>query len=138
MKKLFLTLTAIAGLTLLGLTGCDHCGSGEPAIDTSKVQSAFAAASPVDKAEVEQALTAVKAGDYAGALTSLKAAAASVKLTPEQQQSLKDLVAQVQTKLGAAATEAMDKAKAAASEAAKQAGEAANKAAGDLQKAVGK
>jgi len=123
MKKLLLTLTTIASLSLLSLTGCDSGGSGSgTVIDTSKLQSAFSAASAVDKAEIEKAITSVKAGDYASALTSLNAAASNVKLTPEQQQAIKDLVAQVQSKLGSAATEAVDKAKAAATDATKAVG----------------
>jgi len=123
MKILILTLTTVAGLALLGLTGCSKSGSDAAAIDTSKLQSTFSAVAAVDKAEVEKAIGAIKSGDFASAVTSLKQAAANVKLTPEQQQAIKDTLAQVQAKLGAAATEAADKAKTAA---------------GDLQKAVGK
>ena len=120
----------IAGLAVLGLTGCSKSESGGVSIDTAKVQSAFESASAVDKAEVEKAIAAVKSGDFASAVTSLKQAAASVNITPEQKQSVQDLLAQVQAKLGAAATEAADKVKDAAGDAAKQAGE--------LPKAVGK
>ena len=130
MNKLFLTLTVIAGLGVLGLTGCTKSESGGATIDTAKLQSTFDSASAVDKAEVEKAIAAVKSGDYASAVTALKKAAASVNLTPEQKQSLQDLLTQVQAKIGAAASEAVDKAKAAAGDAAKQAG--------DLPKAVGK
>ncbi len=130
MNKLFLTLSIIAGLAAFGLTGCSKTESGGTTIDTAKVQSAFATASAVDKGEVETAIAAIKAGDYASAVAALNQAAASVNLTPEQQQSLKDLLAQVQTKLGAAAGEAVDKAKDAAGDAAKQAGDAVNKAVG--------
>jgi hypothetical protein len=122
MNKLFLAVSIIAGLAVFGLTGCSKSETGGGAtIDTAKVQSAFATASAVDKAEVEKAVTAVKAGDYATALTSLKQAAASVNLTPEQQQSLKDLLAQVQTKLSAGVGEAVSKAKDAAADAASKA-----------------
>lgn len=118
MNKLLLTVSIIAGLAVFGLTGCSKTETGTTTIDTAKVQSAFSTASAVDKAEVEKAITAVKAGDYATALTSLKQAAASVNLTPEQQQSLKDLLAQVQTKLSAGVGEAVNKAKDAAADAA--------------------
>jgi hypothetical protein len=130
MNKLFLALTITVGLSVLGLTGCSKSEPGGAAIDTAKVQSAFATASAVDKAEVEKAIAAVKSGDYASAVASLKTAAASVNITPEQKQSIEDLLAQAQAKLGAAAGEAVDKAKAAGDDAAKKAG--------DLQKAVGK
>jgi len=131
MNKLFLTLAIIAGLAVLGLTGCSKTNSDATTIDTAKVQSAFATASAVDKEEVETAIAAIKAGDYASAVTSLKQAASSVKLTPEQTQALKDLLAQAQAKLGAAAGEAVDKAKDAA-------GDAAAKVKADAEKAVGK
>ena len=123
MKKLILTLTTVAGLAMLGLAGCSKSGSDAEVIDTSKLQSTFSAVAAVDKAEVEKAIGAIKSGDFASAVTSLKQAAANVKLTPEQQQAIKDMLAQVQAKLGAAATEAADKTKTAA---------------GDLQKATGK
>ena len=128
MKKLLLTLIALTGLALFGFTGCSKSGGG---IDTSKVESAFQAVSQADKAELKNALTAIKSGDYAGALTSLKKAAANVKLTPEQQQSLKDLVAQVQSKLTESAKKAVD-------DASKAVKEGAEKAARDAQKAITK
>jgi hypothetical protein len=131
MNKLFPTLTIIAGLAASALTGCSKTNSGATTIDTAKVQSAFSTASAVDKDEIETAIAAVKAGDYASAVDSLKQAASSVNLTPEQKQSLQDLLAQAQAKLGAAATEAVDKAKTAA-------GDAAAKAKADAEKAVGK
>lgn len=131
MNKLFLTLTIIAGLAASALTGCSKTNSGATTIDTAKVQSAFATASAVDKDEVETAIAAIKAGDYASAVTSLKQAASSVNLTPEQTQALKDLLAQAQAKLGGAASEAVDKTKNAASD-------AATKAADDLKKGVSK
>jgi hypothetical protein len=131
MNKLFPTLTIIAGLAASALTGCSKTNSGATTIDTAKVQSAFSTASAVDKDEIETAIAAVKAGDYASAVDSLKQAASSVNLTPEQKQSLQDLLAQAQAKLGGAATEAVDKAKTAA-------GDAAAKARADAEKAVGK
>jgi hypothetical protein len=131
MNKLFPTLTIIAGLAASALTGCSKTNSGATTIDTAKVQSAFSTASAVDKDEIETAIAAVKAGDYASAVDSLKQAASSVNLTPEQKQSLQDLLAQAQAKLGGAATEAVDKAKTAA-------GGAAAKAKADAEKAVGK
>ena len=128
MKKLLFTLIALTGLALFGLTGCSKSGAG---IDTSKVESAFQAVSQADKAELQNALTAIKSGDYAGALASLKKAAATAKLTPEQQQSLKDLVVQVQSKLTDGAKKAVD-------DASKAVKEGAEKAASDVQKAFNK
>ena len=127
MKKLLLAITLIAGVALLSLTGCSQGGG----LDTAKVQSAFQTASAVDKAEVEKAISAVKASDYSGALASLQKAAASVTLTPEQKSAIDDLIGQVKTKLGGAAQKAVE-------DSSKAAKEGADKAAGDLQKAVGK
>lgn len=131
MNKLFPTLTIIAGLAASALTGCSKSNSGTTTIDTAKVQSAFSTARAADKDDVETAIAAIKAGDYASAVDALKQAASSVNLTPEQKQSLQDLLAQAQAKLGGAATEAVDKAKTAA-------GDAAAKAKADAEKAVGK
>jgi hypothetical protein len=125
MNKLLFTITAMAGAALLGLAGCSKTSSdfgGAAALDTSKLQAAFAAVSSVDKVEIEKAISAIKSGDYAGGVASLKTAAANLKLSPEQQQSIKELLAQAQARLGAAAGQAMDK---------------ATDAAGDLQKAGG-
>jgi cytochrome c-type biogenesis protein CcmH/NrfG len=127
MKGLLFAITAIVGFGLLGLTGCKKEGG----IDTAKVESAFQTAAAVDKTEVEKAITAVKAGEYSGALASLQKVAASVNLTPEQKSAIADLINEVKAKVGAAAKQAVD-------DASKTAQEGAGKAAGDLQKAVGK
>ena len=47
MKKLILTLTTVAGLAMLGLAGCSKSGSDAEVIDTSKLQSTFAAVAAV-------------------------------------------------------------------------------------------
>ena len=146
MKKRIITLTSIASLTVWALIGCSKNESGATTLDTAKLQSAFTAAAAVDKAEVEKAINAIKSSDYAAAVTSLKQAASNVKFPPEQQQAVKDLLAQAQAKLGASAGEMVDKAKTAAGAAAGEmadktktaAGDAAKKATDDLQKAVGK
>ncbi len=130
MKKLILTLTAIGILTALGFTGCSKNESGGTTIDTAKVQAVFAAASSADKSEVDKAIASIKNNDYPAALTALKQAAANVKLTPDQQQALKDLVAQVQAKITEAANQAIQGSKGAATD--------ATKAATDLQKSVTK
>lgn len=127
MKKIAFLTTLILSLGLLGLVGCSKGGG----VDTSKLQNAFQSASNVDKAEVEKAISAVKSGDFAGALASLQKAAASVNLTEEQKTSIQDLISQVQAKLG-------DAAKQAVSETSQAVKEGADKAAADLQKAVGK
>jgi hypothetical protein len=137
MKRILCLLAILTACATWTLTGCSKSDGG-PAIDTAKVESAFAAVKQADKAELQNALTAIKAGNYKDALTSLQKAAAGVKLTPEQQQSLKDLMAQVQAKLSGAAKEAVDSATKAVKGGADKAASEAGKAASDLQKATGK
>ncbi|MBM3858290.1 MAG: hypothetical protein FJ395_01420 [Verrucomicrobia bacterium] len=48
-------------------------------------------------------MSAIKAGDYAGALAKLQAAAAQAKLTDAQKQALQDVIAQVQKQVAAKA-----------------------------------
>lgn len=127
MKKLGFITTLVLSISLLGLVGCSKSGG----IDTTKVQSAFQTASTVDKAEVEKAITAIKAGDFAAALASLQKAVASANVTAEQKSSLQDLINEVQAKVS-------DAAKKAVSDATKAAKEGADKTATDLQKAIGK
>ena len=115
MKRLFLILAVCAGAAL-GLTACSK---SESSVDTSKVESSFESVPAADKGDLDKAITAIKSNDYATALASLKQVASNVKLTPEQQAAVKDLIAQVQAKLTAAGSQAVD---------------TANKAASDLQK----
>ena len=128
MKKRILLFTSLAAVCLACFSGCDNGGAKAAPIDTSAVTAAFSTATPADKSEIEKIITSIKASDYPTALASLKAAADKLKLTPEQQQAVKDLIAQIQSKLGADA-EALEKAKAAA-ESAKQVLTATNKPAG--------
>jgi len=115
MKKYIgmLCIVLVASAAMIG------CG-GSPA---SKVESSFASAEPSLKESAQKAVDAVKAGNYAGAAAELQALAANTKLTPEQQQAIKDLIADVQKQIQAKAAEAAESAK---------------KAMGDLQKSFGK
>jgi len=83
-----------------------------------------------DRVEIDKAITAVKAGDYAAAVASLKKAAENVQLTPDQQKAIKDLLVQVQAKLGPASGAVTEAIKKAGDEAGKAIGEAAAKALG--------
>jgi hypothetical protein len=123
MKRMFVLFTVISGLAFLAFSGCSKSGG----VDTSKVESAFTATPQADRSDVDKAVACVKSGDYPGALTSLQKAASNLKLTAEQQQALKDLIAQVQAKVGETAKKAAD-----------DASKGASKAAGDLQKSLGK
>ena len=137
MKRSLFSLTLVAVSALLAVTGCSKPDSesspegaaAAPAVDVAQIESAFSGAAEEDTGDVKKAIAAVKAGDYPAAMASLKAAASNLKFTPEQQKAVKDLLAQVQAKLGAVADQAVD--------AAKKAGEDASKAASDAVKAVG-
>ncbi len=130
MKHLLIfSLAAIAGFALFGLAGCSKGGGS---IDTSKVESAFQSVPPVDKTEVQNAISELKAKNYPGALASLQKVAAGVNLTPEQKDAVKDLISQVQTKgLGLG-----EKAMAGGGDLTNQVEQGAGKVAEDLQKAV--
>ncbi len=92
-------LGALTAALAITVAGC----SKDETVDTSKVESTFSAAEPSAKAQVDQIVTAVKAGDFGAASAPLQALASNVKLTPDQQQAVKDLMAQVQDKLKEAA-----------------------------------
>ncbi len=111
-------LAAVAGVTLM-LVGCSKQGG----IDTAAVEKNFASAEATLKASADKAVAAVKSADYSGAVAELKKLAADAKLTPEQQQAIKDVLAQVEK----AITDAANKATAEAS-----------KAVGDATKALPK
>lgn len=114
MKKIIgIACVIVAFATLIG------CG-GSP---SSRVESSFASADPARKANAQKAVDAAKAGNYAGAMAQLQALAAGAKLTPEQQQAIQDMVADMQKQIQAKASEA------AAS---------ASKAMDDLKKNLGK
>ena len=123
-------LAALLAALALGLTACNKDGS----VDTSKVESSFSSAEGSAKAEVEKVVAAVKNADYAGATATLQKLASNAKLTPEQQQSVKDLLASIQDK----AKEAMSKAGDQAADAMKKAQEGAGKAMQDVGGAMKK
>ncbi len=124
MKKLILTITMVAGLALVGLTGCKKSEAPETqTVDTTQVEAAFASSSGGEKTQVDKAVAAIKAGDYPTAITSLKAVMASAKITPEQQDVLNGVVKRLEAKIN---------------EALGDAGKAAEKAGNDLKNAIPK
>jgi len=128
MKKfLSFLFTGVIAITLA--VGCSKEG-----VDTAGVEKAFSSADAGLKSSADKVIAAVKSGDYAGATAELKKLAAEVKLTPEQKQSLQDLLAQVQSKV----TDVAKDAAGSAEKAVKDAGDAASKAAEDAKKALGK
>jgi len=113
-QLLLLTLVAAT----LALVGCQKSG-----VDTASLESSFESAEPAAQSSVDKAVASIKSGDYAGAIAELKSVAEKVKLTPEQEQAIRDVVAQLQQLLA---------------DTAKQAGDKAGEAVGDLQKSLKK
>lgn len=108
MKKIALVMVGVMAVSL-ALAGC-----GKKGVNTSKLESSFKSAEPATQSDADKAVSAIKAGNYSEALTDLQRLAGKAKLTPEQQQAIKDVMAQVQQQIT----------------------DAANKAAGDLKKSL--
>ena len=137
MKIHHLILTAISA-TAFAVAGCSKQESGAPtpptvaptpptgitapAVDTSKLTAAFQAAEPAAKTAVDTAVAAIKKADYSGALTQLKALGDKFKLTPDEQQVVNNVVAELQKAIAIAASKATVAASQAASDAAKALG----------------
>ena len=118
MKMLKWILTATAAASLM-FVGCSKKNS----VDTTPLEKNFASAEAAIKSSADKAVSAIKNADYSGALAELKSLASQAKLTAEQQQAVKDVLAQVQQQI---------------TELAGKVSEGAQKAAGDLQKSLGK
>jgi hypothetical protein len=82
--------------------------SKQSSVDTAPVENAFKSADSTVKSSADKVVAAVKSADYAGALVELKSLAGKARLTPEQQQSLKDLMSQVEKAVTDAASKAVD------------------------------
>jgi len=91
----------------LALAGCSKQGSS---VDTAALETSFKAAEAALKDSADRAVAAIKAADYSGALAELKKLAEEAKLTPEQQQAIKDVIAQVQKVVAEAAGKAAEEA----------------------------
>lgn len=100
LMKRYAWIAVVIAVGALTLVGCAKKG-----VDTGKLESSFSSAEPAAKSNVDAAVSAIKAGNYAEALAKLQATAARAKLTPEQQQALQDVIAQVQKQLTAKAEE---------------------------------
>ena len=109
-----------AALLVLGLVvgGCAKKDGGTN-VDTSQLQASFKSAEPATQSSADKVVSAVKAQDYSGALAELQTLAQNTKLTPEQQQAIKDVMAQVQAAIANAAGKATSDATKAASDAQK-------------------
>jgi transcriptional accessory protein Tex/SPT6 len=100
-QHLLLTLVAAAAFVV---TGCNKDGSVN--VDPAKLTAAFQTAETDAKKAADSVATAVKNADYAGAITQLKALGEKYKLTPEQQQEVKNLMDQAQKAVEALASKA--------------------------------
>ena len=110
--QMFLMAAMAATLALAG------CGKSND-VNTSALESSFKASEPATQTVADKAVAAIKSSDYAGALTQLQSLAAQAKLTPEQQQAIKDVMAQVQKVMTDAAGKAVGDATKAAGDASK-------------------
>ena len=83
--------TAIMTVTL-AMAGCGKQSS----VDTASFERSFKTAEAGVQTSADKVVTAIKSADYSGAVAELKTLASNAKLTPEQQQSIKDVMAQVE------------------------------------------
>jgi len=91
----------LSGLMLVTLfvVGCGKKSN----VDTGQLQSSFKSADSATQSDVNKAVASIKDGNYSQALSQLQAIAKKAKLTPEQQQAIKDVIARVQQQMTAMA-----------------------------------
>src|SRR5216684_9010770 len=118
MKTYKWALAAILGATL-AIVGC----SKKSSVNTAPMETSFKSAEPAAQSASDKVVAAIKAEDYSGALTQLQTLAKNAKLTSEQQQAIKDVIAQVEKVLADAVSKG---------------GADATETAGDLQKSLPK
>ena len=118
-KPTFISLGIIAASIACLFSACSKQGS----VDTAPLEKSFAGADASVKPSSDKAVSDLKAGNYSGAMADLQSLAGNAKLTPAQQQAVKDVIGQVQQALANAG---------------KQAADSASKAASDLQKSLPK
>ncbi len=114
------TWISIALLSLaVAVTGCGN----KSEVKTADLEKSFQSAEPNAQNRVNKAVAAIQSADYSTALADLQKVAAQAKLTPEQEQVLKDVIEQVKAQIAKTGG---------------QAAEGATKAVGDLQKSLPK
>jgi hypothetical protein len=106
MKSHYWILSALMAVTLVFV----GCSKQEGAVDTAPIERSFKSADADLQSSANKAVAAIKSADYAGAMTELQALAREAKLTPEQQQAIQDVLAQVQRTLSDTAAKAADEA----------------------------
>jgi septation ring formation regulator EzrA len=101
-------MKTIAGMLMVVLTVCTlgiGCGK-KSGPDTGRLETSFQSAEPAVKSDVDKAVTAIRAGNYSQAMADLQRVASRAKLTPDQQQAINDVLAQLQKEISAAAKKA--------------------------------
>ena len=93
--------TAIMTMTL----AMASCGK-QSSVDTASFERSFKSAEAAVQTSADKVVTAIKSADYSGAMAELKTLASNAKLTPEQQQTIKDVMAQVEKLVADAASKA--------------------------------
>jgi len=112
MKLRNIILTTLLASTF-AVVGCNKQGSS---VDTTPIEKSFSSADATTKSSADSVVTEIKNANYSGAVADLQKLAANAKLTPEQQQAIKDVMAQVQKALTDTASKAADGASKAASD----------------------
>ncbi len=95
-------------LLLALVVGFVGCSSKKGEVDTAKLQKSFANSDQKVNSSVNQAVVDIQSEKYAEAITQLKKVAAEAKLTPEQEQVIKDTLEQLSKKVAEAAKGAVD------------------------------
>ena len=88
-------MLVVALVASLASSGCGHKGR----VSTSELQSSFKSADPAMQGLVDKAVASVKSNNYPEALGDLQVLSHKARLTPDQQQSLKDTMAAIQDKI---------------------------------------
>lgn len=96
MNRCAWVFATVAAAVLL-LAGCSSKEGGS--IDTGKMEASFSTGDPSLQSHAQNAVAAIKGGDYAKAASELKDLADQAKLTPEQKKAVTDVLAAVQQKL---------------------------------------
>ena len=93
--------TAIMTMTL----AMASCGK-QSSVDTASFERSFKSAEAAVQTSADKVVTAIKSADYSGAMAELKSLASNASLTPDQQQTIKDVMAQVEKLVADAASKA--------------------------------
>ncbi|NLH75130.1 MAG: hypothetical protein GX456_18950 [Verrucomicrobia bacterium] len=94
-KVALILLAGLTGLILGASAGC----KGRAEIETGQVEHSFQNAADVERSLIQQALSEIRANNYPAVLESLNKLAQSPRLTPTQQESLRDLMLQLEERV---------------------------------------